>query len=322
MAKYDVICIGSATTDVFGEVNCLFSNVKCGDKVLINKIFFEDGGSAVNSSVALSRLGLKVGFLGKLGKDYRAKDIQNLLKKEKVHIINKNFSTHPTSYSFIADSSKECDRIIFAYKGASDDLQLRDIDWKIIKNTKWIYLGTMLGASFNTVKKLVIFAHKHKINILFNPSTYLAKKGKSYLKDILKYTTVLVLNLQEAQFVLKNQTNKIELLSKALRKLGPKTIIITNGSNGAYLYDGKYLCHTNPYKVKVVSTTGAGDAFASGFLASYIKTKDLLLAIKIGMANAASVITRIGAQNKLLTFKQALSFIKTHKGKVDKWICE
>lgn len=322
MTKYDVISIGSATTDIFGETSCKFSQIKCGDKVLINKIFFEDGGSAVNSSIALSRLGLKVGFLAKLGKDYRAKDILKLLKKQKVHIINKAPSKYPTSYSFVADSSKDCDRIIFAYKGASDDLQLKDIDWRTIKNTKWLYLGTMLNKSFQTIKKVVKFAHKNKIKILFNPSTYLAKKSKSYLKDIIKHTSILVLNLQESQFILKNKTNNITTLVKSLRKLGPKTIIITDGPRGVYLYDGKYLCHKDPYKVKIVSTTGAGDAFTSGFLASYIKTKDLLLSIKIGMANAASVIAHIGAQNKLLTYKQAQNYIKTHKGKVDKWVCE
>ncbi len=322
MTKYDVISIGSATTDVFAQTSSKFSQVKCGDKVLINKIFFEDGGSAVNSSIALSKLGLKVGFLGKLGKDYRAQDIINLLKKEKVHIINKNRSGSPTSYSFILDSSSDCDRIIYAYKGSSDDLETKDINWRAIKNTKWLYLGTMLNKSFQTIKKIVKFAHKHKIKILFNPSTYLARKGKIYLKNILKYTTVLVLNLQESQYILQTKTNNIATMVKSLRRLGPKTTIITDGPRGIYLYDGKYLCHTNPYKVKVVSTTGAGDAFTSGFLASYIKTKDLLLSIKIGMANAASVITHIGAQNKLLTYKQALKFIKTHKSKVDKWVCE
>jgi ribokinase len=311
----DVITIGSATIDVFGIISQKFEQVRLGDKVLLENVDFETGGGGINSAVALVRMGLKTAFLGKLGHDHNAFKILHELKKENVKVIQTKPSKDHTSYSFILKSRQEKDRIIFTHKGASDHLSYGEFNKKEL-NTKWIYLATMLKKSFTTAEKIAKYAQKNNLNLMFNPSTYLAIKGRYYLRKILKAATILVLNKSEAKFLLATKSNNIFEIVKKLRKTGPEIVVVTEGSKGINAYDGKNLYKLPAYKVKVVSTAGAGDAFASGFLAGIIHKNDIVHAIELGMANAASVIQYFGTKNKLLTYKQANKFIKRRKEKV------
>jgi ribokinase len=311
----DVITIGSATVDVFGIISQKYKDIRLGDKVLLENVDFETGGGGINSAVALARMGLRTAFLGKLGHDHNAFKILHELKKENVKFIKTKPSKDHTSYSFILKSRQDKDRIIFTHKGASDHLSYSEFNKKELK-TKWIYLATMLKKSFITAEKIAKFAQKNNINLMFNPSTYLAIKGKFHLRKILRATTVLVLNKSEAKFLLAIKSNNIVEILKGLYKLGPKTVVVTEGAKGINAYDGKNLYKLPAYKVKVVSTAGAGDAFASGFLAGILHKNDIVHAIELGMANAASVIQYFGTKNKLLTYKQANKFIKRRKEKV------
>ena len=308
---YDVITIGSSTVDVYGLVDKGYKQIKKGDKVLVSEMDFEIGGGGVNSAIGLKRMGLKVGFLGKLGNDHNAHLIKKELKNEKISMIETKPSDDFTSYSYILVSKKDGDRIIYHYKGASDDL--KKVSLNKLK-TKWIYMATMMKDSFNTCEKIAKHAKKKGIFLLFNPSTYLAAKGKRYLGTILKNTEALVLNKSEAKLLLKSKSNDIVYIVRALYKLGPKIVAVTEGKKNVHAYNGECLYTLKPYNVKVVATAGAGDAFTSGFLAGIIHKNDFKHALELGMANAASVLKYYGTKNKLLTYKQALKFIKTHKG--------
>ena len=81
--------------------------------------------------------------------------------------------------------------------------------------------------------------------------------------------------------------------------------IITDGKNGAYAYDSEKFYHCGEFPATVVSTLGAGDAFASTFVASIIKTNcDIETSLKYASVNAASVVEQFGAQGGFLTFDE------------------
>ena len=144
----------------------------------------------------------------------------------------------------------------------------------------------------------------------------MAKKGKNYLKDILKKISILVLNKEEACILVGKDS--IKGLLKKLNKLGPDIISITDGKHGVYvLYNNQIYCG-KPTNVKIVETTGAGDAFASSFLCGIIRKKDIEFAMKLGMTNAESVIQHHGAKEKLLTYNEALKIMKKRPIKVIK----
>lgn len=323
---YDIITVGSNTVDVFAHTK--FSELikiidskgesyllayPTGSKILIEELNFTTGGGGTNTAVSLSRLGHKVAYLGKLGNDENANFIINHLKKEKIDlIISKGKGC--SGYSIILDSL-EHDRTILAFKGQNDKFRFSEIPLKKLK-TKWFYFSSMMNESFKTLEKLSVYAKKNNIKIAFNASSYLAEKGKGYLKTILSNTEILVLNDEEAKLLVGAGSN--EELLKRLAKLGPKIVVITIGKKGAYAFDGKYIYFGKTTEMRVVETTGAGDAFASSFLSGIIKKNDVEFAMKLATTNAESVISHHGAKEKLLKYKEALKIMKKGPIKVKK----
>ena len=314
---YDVITVGSATVDVYAKTE--FSELlkgknkeECiaypvGSKILINELTLTSGGGGTNTAVALARLGHKVAFLGKIGSKENSKRVIDDLKKEKVDIsLIVSSKKGRTGYSIILDSIKH-DRTILAFKGSNNDLKFNEIKLKKLR-TKWFYFSTMMEESFRTLEKLASYAVKNDIKIMFNISSYLAKKGTRYLGNILKKINILVLNKEEACILVGR--NSIESLLKKLHKLGPEIIAITDGKHGVYVFNNHHLYYGKPHNIRVVESTGAGDAFASSFLSGMIKKNDIEFSMGLGMANAESVIQHHGAKNILLGYKLALNIIK------------
>lgn len=323
---YDVITVGSATVDVFAKTH--FSELikiidpkgetdllafPSGTKILIDDLEFTTGGGGTNTAVALSRLGHKVGFIGKLGTGTNSDFIHKNLVKEKIDLLCSHGKGH-SGYSVILDTL-EHDRTILTYKGINDELKNKDIPYKKLK-TKWFYFCAMLEESFRTMEGLAEFARQNKIKIAFNPSTYLAENGSRHLSHILNRTELLVLNKEEACLLVGNDS--MEGLLFKLKGLGPRIAAITNGENELYVADEAHIYTAKPPSVKRVDTTGAGDAFASSFLSGIIRKNDTEFAIKLGITNAQSVIAHYGAKNILLTFSQAMNYMKKLKIKITK----
>jgi ribokinase len=323
---YDVITVGSATVDVFAKT--AFSELikiidpkgekdflafPSGSKILIDELKFTIGGGGTNTAVALSRLGHKVAFAGKLGKGTNSDFIHSHLKKERIHLLC-GHGTGNAGYSVILDTL-EHDRTILAHKGVNNDLRNQDIPYKKVK-TKWLYFSAMLHESFHTQEELSEFAEKKGIKIAYNPSSYLAKKGAKFLKNILSRTEILILNEEEACMLAGKKP--IEKLLSSLIKLGPKIAVITNGKKNLGVMDDKYIYIAKPPFVKVVDSTGAGDAFAASFLSGIIRKNDIEFAIRLGIANACSVISHYGAKNDLMTFKKAANELRKFKVKIKK----
>lgn len=308
----DVLTIGSATVDHFMTIEQPFSSIKAGDKILIKDAHAYSGGSASNAAAALSMLGLKVKMLAKLGKDHDAEFIAQEIKKYNVENVCLHLSHHHTDFSTIMSSTKEKDRIIYTFKEASRDLEKNDFKQQDLA-ASWLYIGSLMGKSFAVATNIV---KNTKGSVLFNPSLYLARQGKNYLKPILSKTKILVLNLEEAQAVLKNNSGKINILLQELHKLGPKIVIITNGEKWLYALHENIIYSLTPPKVKIVHTAGAGDAFTAGFLAGLVKKYSFEDALRLGQVNASSVIQYIGCKTGLLKEKEVIKMMKKYKIKI------
>lgn len=306
---YDVITVGSATIDVFAhtdptqaeELN--LHNAKeiaypLGAKILIKELNFFTGGGGTNTAVSFSRLGLKTAYFGRLGADTNGDIILKNLQDEHADYlgIRKGIS----GYSVILDSVHD-DRTIFTFKGCNDELNVTAADYLKL-DCSWFYFSSMMGKSHDTLERLASYAQKKGIKTAYNPSLYIARKGASYSKKILASAEVLVLNKEEAQALMKSQSDNIyELLDKC-SAYGPKIVVITDGKNGCNCYNAREQMYYSlrPQPVKIVETTGAGDAFASGFVAGLIKGSNTETALKIGMLNAESLISGLGAKTKLM----------------------
>lgn len=321
---YDIITVGSATVDVFVKTKADLIKIQhpakpeeellvypLGSKILVESLSFETGGGGTNSAVSFSRLGCNSAYLGKVADDINGNKVLRVLQKENVDFIGSvaKKGKGQTGFSVVLDSFRE-DRTILAFKGVNDDLKFSEVN-KHLLNTHWFYFSSMVNGSYKTLEKIAFFAKKKHMKIAFNPSSYIAKLGTKFLGKLLKHVNVLILNREEASYVVG--AYEIEHMLRLLRRLGPSVVVITDGKNGAYCFDGHCFYSAKPLKVKVVETTGAGDAFASAFVAGIIKGNDISHSIKMGISNSASVISGHGAKKKLLHWKDMQKFVKKVK---------
>lgn len=341
MAK--IITIGSATMDVFVECDeanivsvCTkdhskdFMSYPYGSKIDISDFSSKVGGGGVNTACNFANLGFDTSAIFKIGEDIYSEGILHFFKKHKVdlkHIIQKKETS--TGFSIIL-LSFQGDRTVLAHRGANAEIRKEEIDFDAVKEADFIYVAPLNGDSNAVIEPLVDFAHKHDVMICFNAGTTSLKKGRKHLDKILKYAHVVVMNKEEAIMATNIQvrpdtkTEKfskelihpdIKSMLKTLKVQEYQVVVITDGSKGAYAYDGRkyYYCPTfNEFDV--VSTLGAGDAFASTFCGALKKTNiNVGLSLMYGSVNSASVVSKFGATEGLLTFEEIERKLKEHK---------
>ncbi len=323
---YDVITLGSGTIDIFAhtefaELISMTDGVKkekfvaypVGTKILVNELRFDVGGGGTNTAVCCARLGVKAAWLGILGDDMNAKRITDCLKKEKVDCLAQE-GKGITGTSIILDSIAH-DRTILAYKGVNDDWKFKHTPLNKI-NAKWLYCCAMTGGSYEEMVKLVTWAEKKGIKVVFNASAYLAKKGRDFLKGMLDRTDLFVLNDEEAAMIVGE--GKPEDLCRRLLKEGPKMVVVTLGKDGSVATDGNHIYRVYCHEKDVVETTGAGDSFASTLMVGLIKENDFGYALKLGLANSESVVMGHGAKDKLLTWSEIQKNMRKFPAKIMK----
>ncbi len=316
MRKYDVITLGSGLVDAF--VRTKFNEEKgnmyfpVGTKILVDSIDFSIGGGGINSAMCFSHLGLKTGFVGKIGSKANASIILRGLEANKIDFLGVQSKIERTGYSIILESEKK-NRTIITSKASSDNLKFSEINFREF-HTKWFYFTSLGKESFETQKKIAKYARDNGIKLAYNPSSYHTKYGADYLKPILTNCNTLTLNKEEAGMLVKKGN-----LYEGLKKLGPEIVCITDGENEGGVYDGTFLYRFRPPKVKVREATGAGDVFGSSFITGLIKFDDIEMALKAAIAHASLAISRTdGINNRMARWNEILKIIKNERFKIRK----
>lgn len=328
---FDVITIGSATRDAFIETdaanivsvakkesNSAFMAYPYGSKIEINAFNVAFGGGAVNTACNFAKLGMKTASVIKVGDDSTGKDILKMLQNNGICtdavVIDKEENT---GFSVIL-LSFQGDRTVLAHRGPNATITENDINFEMIKNSKWLYIAPLNGESTEILDLIADFAEKNDVNMAINVGTSSIKRGEKYLEKILKTAEVVLMNSEEASMLTKihvRPNSKTENFSeckihpdikdmlKKLKSTKAKIVVITDGGNGAYAYDGETFYQCDEFPAKVVSTLGAGDAFASTFVSVLHKTGwDIETSLKYASINAASVVGKFNAQDGQLSF--------------------
>ena len=332
--KFDVITIGSATRDGFFEgIDFLSVEGKCfvankgiclplGAKIRVPKVHFLTGGSATNTAVSFARQGLKTAIICRVGDDISGKTIIEEQKEEKIdtQFIQKDYLM-PTAYSVIFLTSSG-ERTILSYKGCAENLTVQEIPWKKIQ-TRWLCIGS-LGKEKNILKDIIEFAVSKNIKLAINPGWHELNWLKKHPKWLEKFE-IFICNQEEAACFTDIPYNKEKKIFKKLDDLVKGIVVMTKGKNGVSVSNGKTLWKAGIFnkKKKIMDATGAGDAFASGFISVFIKQKEInekviKEAIRVGSANACSVVEYIGTKPGIL-YKKDLKKSQFKNLKIQKY---
>jgi sugar/nucleoside kinase (ribokinase family) len=315
----DVLSIGTATRDVFltstsfkvlkdpkhlekigfpkGEAACM----ALGSKLEVGMPVFTTGGGAANSAVSFARQGLRTGAIIKVGEDDSGEAVIESLKNEGVKVFASRSKNDGTAYSTVL-ITEGGERTILVYRGAGEDVRDRDIPAAALQ-AKWAYISP--GNIPNSVmQKCFATLKKNKTKIAFNPSmAYIKHPGT--LKPLLKQADVVFLNREEAALLTDLPYHKgTKILQTFFDMVENGIAVMTEDKNGATACDGNYFYRAGVFPgTKPVDETGAGDAFGAGFVAGLIEKGEVLYALRLASANAASIVESVGASTGALTKK-------------------
>lgn len=253
------------------------------------------GGSAANTIVGLARLGIKSAYIGKVGNDLEGQILLEDLKREGVEtkaVIKAN-GRSGTAIIFVDDRGN---RAILVDPGVNDTIRYEEIDLELAKKFKLLHLTSFICKngldSLNSQKRLV----NEFEAVSFDPGMPYAERGLKELLPILKKTTIFLPNRTEIEkiFGMDYKSSAEKCL-----ELGIQIVVVKLGSEGCWIKTSNKELVAKPFAVKVVDTTGAGDAFNAGFLYGFLKGMSIEDCGKIGNYVASLCIQELGARKGL-----------------------
>ncbi len=304
MSNFDVISIGAATLDIFMKSD-KFKVVKSSDipggiamcevyggKMEVEEVAIVSGGGATNTAVSFARKDLATAIIAEMGNDPQSLLIHRDLEEAQVEtrfLVQEQGETTAVSVVLIAEDGG---RSIMVHRGASAMLTKSDLPLDELE-TRWMHISS-LGGNMELLATLLKWAKSKRVRISLNPGMKeIGKKDK--LLPLLSMVEILFLNRSEAQALWREEE----------QKLGAYVSVITDGAKGGELREGGKTSFYEGEKVKkVVDTTGAGDAFASGVVAGVLYGKTYEQAIVWGQKNAVAILKHVGAKKGLLTLAE------------------
>jgi sugar/nucleoside kinase (ribokinase family) len=309
---FDVITFGSAAWDVYMDMPPKLvkkdKQFTCGRGFMFNMgskldvpgMRFAFGGGGVNTASTFAKQGLKTAYCGMVGDDIPGREVVEHLKRLNVEtgMVCKT-KERATNNSVVLNSKGE-DRVILVYRGASELFCDECINWEKM-NAKLFYLAPLAGRLCRLTEKVTSHAQKTGAMVAANMGNSQLAMGRSCIKSLLARTDVLVLNKEEAaKLTGVPYADEKKIISETAR-IHPRINVITKGDEGAVITANGKAYEAKLKKFKVMDVTGAGDAFASGFMSGMLAAdNDVEYAMKLALVNAKHCLTGRGS-DKLLS---------------------
>ena len=307
----DVVAIGELLIDMIADN----PGLRLAEQTTFKRFA---GGAPANFAVGIKRLGLTSGVITKVGDDFFGRFLLETLKKEQVDISQiKVTNEYKTALAFVGLDEKRNPSFSF-YRSPCADIMLtqEEISEEYIKSAKLLMCGTVSMAdepARSAIFKAINYAKKHGLQVVCDPNLrddlWHYKDPREHIFRILKDTDIFLPSISEAEFI---TGEKGEKAFKTILDLGPSILAITHGAEGSTVLTKDEKFFAPSYKVDVVDTTGAGDAFAAGLITGLLTNMPLDKIPYFANAVSALKITRKGAMN-IPTLKEVENFMKKHK---------
>jgi len=302
----DVLSLGIYVVDVLGRPIDHFPEK--GKLALFDELEIHAGGCANNTAIVLARLGVSAGAMGKVGTDAFGNLVLQRLTDNGVNAAGMRQDTDVhTSFTFVAIAS-DGERTFYHYIGANGALREADLDWELIRTVKILHIaGALVMPSFDGTPMANVLRTAKTLGITTSLDTAYDATGKwmGTLEPCLPYVDIFMPSIVEAQH-LTGLSDYREIAQFLRRNYDIDTVIIKMGENGSYATTPEAEHFAPAYPVDVVDATGAGDAYAAGFLAGTIMDWDLKAAMELASATGAACVTAIGTTAGIQNLEETL----------------
>ena len=320
--QFDVISVGDIVTDAFikllpdqaktytDENGKQMLAMEFGTKLPFDHAEVVEGvGNAANGAVSFARLGLKTSFVTNVGGDQWGRDmIESLVKNGVDHGFVRVNPGKQSNYHYIL------------WYGAERTILIKHEDynyhWPHLRpdeTPRWMYFSSISEHAIPYHDQVADWLDENPtVKLAFQPGTFQMEAGAERLKRIYQRTEVIILNREEAVTVGGGNHADVHDLINHLHALGPKIVVVTDGPSGAYASDGqnRLKMPLYPDPGPPIDRTGAGDAFASTFVAALAKGNTIEGALQWAPINSMSVVQKVGAQAGLLNEHELEEWLK------------
>ena len=312
-----VACVGILVADVIVEPVENFPEK--GVLEPVNSITMHNGGNAMTAAINLRKLGVESYMAGMVGSDMFGDFLKKKLDESGVDTRGLKVSSEAQTSASVLMIDKSGERSFFHCRGTNATFSERDIDYDTIDKCDAVFVtGTFLMDRFDgeeTMKFLRTCKEKGKTTFL---DVCWDAKGKwgEILDMSMPYIDFLMPSIDEARRIAKKDSP--DEIADVFVSKGAKNIIIKLGSKGSYLRkEGEAKGNIFPpfYIENPIDTTGAGDSFCSGFLASFARDRALEECMVFANAVGAHCVTEKGATTGIKTFDETIAFIEKRKEK-------
>ncbi len=307
--KYDALAIGELNVDLI--LSGMTRMPVPGQEILAKGCSLTLGSSTAICASGISRLGLKTGFVGKIGRDKFGDVVLENLKKNGIFvdniIVDENINTGIT-----VSLSSASDRALVTYLGSIESLKLQDINMDLLKSTRHIHVGSFFLQNNLRPGLSKLFKSARELGVTTSLDSGWDDTGNwDYgIYDVLKYTDIFFPNEEEAPRITKKDD-----LDEALDHLSQfcRISVIKCGPDGAIAKWGDKVYKQKPFDLKAVDKTGAGDSFNAGFIYAFLKELDIKDCMTYGNACGSISITKLGGASSCPSIDEVEQLIKSGK---------
>lgn len=304
----EVTCLGIFVADVVGKP--VDSMPERGKLSLTDRIELHGGGCANNTGISLAKMGIDTSVIGKVGDDGFGDFIVNLLERNNVDskgiVRDKDAATSSTMVMVHSDG----ERSFVHYIGANATLTEADVDMNVVKDTKILHIaGTFLMPSFDGQPTANVLKKAKDMGVTTSLDSAWDSRGNwmKLLEPCLPYVDYAVPSIEEARMCTgKHDPSDV---AQVLLDKGVKVVGLKMGEEGCYIKSHDAEVRLPIYRVDAVDATGAGDAFAAGFLAGVVKGMDLESTGRLANAVGAFCVTALGATDGIKDLTTIQDFI-------------
>lgn len=302
MKQANITVIGSLNMDIVIETNRL---PVLGETLMGNQAHFIPGGKGANQAVATSRLGAKTVMIGAVGGDGFGKELLHALKQDQVETGSVK-TVDGTATGIASIMLSESDNCIVVVAGANACCTPEDIDQHMDQLAASDLILLQLEIPLETVVYAAKKAKELGKQVILNPAP-----ARELPAELLACIDVITPNQSELSLLSGTPVDEANV-AEAMRVLaskGVRQVVTTLGANGsAFLTTYNQFERVDGYKVDVVDTTGAGDAFNAGLAYALATNSSLREAVDFASKVAALAVTKLGAQGGMPTMDQVKQF--------------
>jgi len=306
----EVVCLGIIVADVMGKT--IEKMPEPGKLEIFEQMELHPGGCATNTAIGLAKLGVKTRIMGKVGRDSFADFILRILNNHKVDTSGiKQTEKRATAFTFAA-INKKGERGFFHYTGANEELKLEDIDFNLIKDSQILHIaGSYLMPQFDGEPTAKVLQKAKEYGITTSLDTAwnsTVKNWQEMIESCLPHLDIILPAIEEAR-MFTGKSKEVDIADHLLG-YGIKIVGLKMGGKGCYIKSRKEEIYLPAYPVKVIDTSGAGDAFVAGFLTGMIKGWPLRQTGQFANATGALCVQHIGCTAGVKSLQETLAFMK------------